>query len=61
MYMIQANGTSSIKEQAKAAASKPAKSALKPSAADAAPSISVAIAQNVAALEKSAPAGNSGL
>ena len=56
---MQANGTASIKEQAKAAASKPAKPALKASAAgNAAPSISAALAQNVAELESSAQPGS---
>ena len=56
--MLQANGAASLKEQAKAAASHPAKPALKASAAgEAAPSISAAIAQNVSELEGSANEG----
>ncbi|KAK9862952.1 hypothetical protein WJX84_003203 [Apatococcus fuscideae] len=55
----QANGAASLKEQAKAAASHPAKPALKASAAGAAaPSISAAIAQNVSELEGSARQGD---
>ena len=58
VVQMQTNGAASLKEQAKAAASHPAKPALKASAAgDAAPSISAAIAQNVSELEGSAHQG----